>query len=105
LGALLGHITGGADAVTYQPMNVNFGLFPPVEGKARKADRKRAYTKRAEEALAEWLANLPPHGEAMGRGTRRSLVEGHSCSEGTPLHSRGPPPLQMQGRINALRAS
>ncbi|TMJ14579.1 MAG: methylenetetrahydrofolate--tRNA-(uracil(54)-C(5))-methyltransferase (FADH(2)-oxidizing) TrmFO, partial [Alphaproteobacteria bacterium] len=30
LGALLGHITGGADASAYQPMNVNFGLFPPV---------------------------------------------------------------------------
>src|SRR3546814_3224263 len=29
LGALLGHITGGADAASYQPMNGNFGLFPP----------------------------------------------------------------------------
>jgi methylenetetrahydrofolate--tRNA-(uracil-5-)-methyltransferase len=76
LGALLGHITGGADAATYQPMNVNFGLFPPVDGKAKKADRKRAYTKRAEEKLAEWLTDLPPHREAVGRGTRRSLVEG-----------------------------
>ncbi|MEA3065429.1 MAG: methylenetetrahydrofolate--tRNA-(uracil-5-)-methyltransferase [Sphingomonadales bacterium] len=75
LGALLGHITGGAEAASYQPMNVNFGLFPPVEGKARKADRKRAYTKRAEEAMAAWIADLPPHRE-MGRGTGRSLVEG-----------------------------
>jgi methylenetetrahydrofolate--tRNA-(uracil-5-)-methyltransferase len=56
LGALLGHITGGADAATYQPMNVNFGLFPPIEGRARKADRKAAYTRRAREALAEWIA-------------------------------------------------
>jgi methylenetetrahydrofolate--tRNA-(uracil-5-)-methyltransferase len=55
LGALLGHITGGADCEIYQPMNVNFGLFPPVEGKAKKADRKRAYTRRAEERLEEWL--------------------------------------------------
>jgi methylenetetrahydrofolate--tRNA-(uracil-5-)-methyltransferase len=76
LGALLGHITGGADSASYQPMNVNFGLFPPVDGKARKADRKRAYTKRAEEKLAEWMETLPPHREEMGRGTRRSLVEG-----------------------------
>jgi methylenetetrahydrofolate--tRNA-(uracil-5-)-methyltransferase len=76
LGALLGHITGGADAESYQPMNVNFGLFPPVEGKAKKADRKKLYTVRAGEKLAEWLTLLPPHGEAMGRGTRRSLVEG-----------------------------
>jgi methylenetetrahydrofolate--tRNA-(uracil-5-)-methyltransferase len=57
LGALLGHITGGADASTYQPMNVNFGLFPPIEGKTRKADRKRAYTDRARAALARWLAD------------------------------------------------
>jgi methylenetetrahydrofolate--tRNA-(uracil-5-)-methyltransferase len=67
LGALLGHITGGADSATYQPMNVNFGLFPPVDGKARKADRKRAYTKRAEEALAGWISASPC--ERMGRGT------------------------------------
>ena len=32
IGALLGHITGGADAETYQPMNVNFGLMPPLAG-------------------------------------------------------------------------
>ncbi|MFN3946280.1 MAG: methylenetetrahydrofolate--tRNA-(uracil(54)-C(5))-methyltransferase (FADH(2)-oxidizing) TrmFO [Allosphingosinicella sp.] len=56
LGALLGHITGGAEADDYQPMNVNFGLFPPVEGKAKKADRKRLYTSRAREKLQEWQA-------------------------------------------------
>ena len=54
LGALLGHITVGADAATYQPMNVNFGLFPPLTEKVRKADRKRGYTDRARAALAEW---------------------------------------------------
>lgn len=59
LGALLGHITGGAEADSYQPMNVNFGLFPPVEGR-KKADRKRAYTDRARLALAEWLSSPPP---------------------------------------------
>ena len=57
LGALLGHITGGAEAASYQPMNVNFGLFPPIEGK-KKADRKTAYTSRAREALQEWQAAL-----------------------------------------------
>jgi methylenetetrahydrofolate--tRNA-(uracil-5-)-methyltransferase len=76
LGALLGHITGGAEAETYQPMNVNFGLFPPVAGKAKKADRKRLYTLRAEEKLEAWLASVPPHPSGVGRGTRRSLVEG-----------------------------
>ncbi|HEX4738331.1 MAG TPA: methylenetetrahydrofolate--tRNA-(uracil(54)-C(5))-methyltransferase (FADH(2)-oxidizing) TrmFO [Allosphingosinicella sp.] len=59
LGALLGHITGGAEADIYQPMNVNFGLFPPIEGRAKKADRKRLYTKRAEEALKGWLTESP----------------------------------------------
>ena len=63
LGALLAHITGGADASTYQPMNVNFGLFPPLdlEGKSKKADRKRLYTARARDALNEWLPTLRPH--------------------------------------------
>ena len=56
LGALLGHITGGADAATYQPMNVNFGLFPPIAGRTKKADRKLMMTNRAKAALAEWIA-------------------------------------------------
>ena len=56
LGALLNHITGGADATTYQPMNVNFGLFPPITDKMRKADRKLAYTSRARTALESWMA-------------------------------------------------
>jgi methylenetetrahydrofolate--tRNA-(uracil-5-)-methyltransferase len=62
LGALLNHITGGADAETYQPMNVNFGLMPPIPGRTRKADRKRMYTDRARAALKEWLraAELEP---------------------------------------------
>ena len=56
LGALLGHVTGGAEAENYQPMNVNFGLFPPIAGRVRKAERKLRYTARAKEALAEWMA-------------------------------------------------
>ncbi|HMM14763.1 MAG TPA: methylenetetrahydrofolate--tRNA-(uracil(54)-C(5))-methyltransferase (FADH(2)-oxidizing) TrmFO [Parvibaculum sp.] len=72
LGALLAHITGDAVAETFQPMNVNFGLFPPVEigldengkrprGKAKGPARKRAYTSRALRDLAGWLA---PQAEA-----------------------------------------
>lgn len=57
LGALLGHITGGADAATYQPMNVNFGLFPPLAEEVRKKDRKLGYTQRAGAALADWIVN------------------------------------------------
>jgi methylenetetrahydrofolate--tRNA-(uracil-5-)-methyltransferase len=55
LGALLGHITGGADAESFQPMNVNFGLMPPIPGRSKKADRKKMYTDRARNKLAEWL--------------------------------------------------
>jgi methylenetetrahydrofolate--tRNA-(uracil-5-)-methyltransferase len=55
LGALLGHITGGADAASYQPMNVNFGLFPPLAEDVRKKDRKLGYTQRAGTVLAEWM--------------------------------------------------
>jgi methylenetetrahydrofolate--tRNA-(uracil-5-)-methyltransferase len=61
LGALLNHITGGAEAETYQPMNVNFGLMPPITGpKAKKSDRKRMYTDRARAALAGWLKQNSP---------------------------------------------
>jgi methylenetetrahydrofolate--tRNA-(uracil-5-)-methyltransferase len=59
MGALVHHITGGAEAKTFQPMNVNFGLFRPIEGlksgrKGRK-DRYRAYTDRAKAAFQDWL--------------------------------------------------
>jgi methylenetetrahydrofolate--tRNA-(uracil-5-)-methyltransferase len=61
LGALLAHITGGADAETYQPMNINFGLMPPLSGpKTKKADRKKLYTDRARAALAGWLETAEP---------------------------------------------
>ena len=56
LGALLHHITGAAVAATYQPMNVNFGLMPPIEGRTKKADRKKMYTDRARAALEGWMA-------------------------------------------------
>ena len=72
MGALLHHITGGANADTYQPMNINFGLFPPLtkseatreyeskSGKKKRAklkgkDRKKAYTDRAFSDLQNWL--------------------------------------------------
>jgi methylenetetrahydrofolate--tRNA-(uracil-5-)-methyltransferase len=55
LGALLHHITGAAEATTYQPMNVNFGLMPPIPGRTKKADRKKMYTDRARTALAAWM--------------------------------------------------
>ena len=57
-GALLAHITGGADARTFQPMNVNFGLFPPVDargGRRGRRDRYKAYTDRAKADWLDWL--------------------------------------------------
>jgi methylenetetrahydrofolate--tRNA-(uracil-5-)-methyltransferase len=56
LGALLSHITGDAEAATFQPMNVNFGLFPPLNEIGKKV-RKEAYTDRAKADLARWIAD------------------------------------------------
>ncbi len=55
MGALLAHITGDAEAETYQPMNVNFGLFPPLT-EVKKKQRKEAYTERAKADFSEWLS-------------------------------------------------
>ncbi|KLE35489.1 methylenetetrahydrofolate--tRNA-(uracil(54)-C(5))-methyltransferase (FADH(2)-oxidizing) TrmFO [Aurantiacibacter luteus] len=54
MGALLSHITGDAEASDYQPMNVNFGLFPPLHDVKKKA-RKEAYTERAKADFGDWL--------------------------------------------------
>ena len=57
-GALINHITGGADAKSFQPMNVNFGLFPPVDakgGRRNRATRYKAYTDRAKADFTTWL--------------------------------------------------
>jgi methylenetetrahydrofolate--tRNA-(uracil-5-)-methyltransferase len=63
-GALLAHVTGGAEVATFQPMNVNFGLFPPVTAHARggraarKDARARAMSERALRAFDAWLADV-----------------------------------------------
>ncbi len=61
MGALLHHITGGAAAETFQPMNVNFGLFPPFDPEAVKRikgrDRKKLYTDRAKVDFGMWMQN------------------------------------------------
>jgi len=61
-GALLAHVTGGARADSFQPMNVNFGLFPPLAAEVPKAVRKRALAERALRALEDWIATAgrPP---------------------------------------------
>ena len=55
LGALMGHITGDAVGDDYQPMNVNFGLFAPLDGKIHKKARKAAITARARIDFADWI--------------------------------------------------
>jgi methylenetetrahydrofolate--tRNA-(uracil-5-)-methyltransferase len=55
-GALLHHITAGADAETFQPMNINFGLLPPPERRVKKAERKPWLARRALAELDAWLA-------------------------------------------------
>ncbi|RBP89220.1 methylenetetrahydrofolate--tRNA-(uracil-5-)-methyltransferase [Rhodobacter sp. 140A] len=60
MGSLVNHITGGAEAKSFQPMNVNFGLFPPLEeargGRKGRKDRYKGYTDRAKELFTQWLA-------------------------------------------------
>ena len=66
-GALLAHVTGGADDETFQPMNVNFGLIPPLEEgalegikrKERKAARRRLMSQRALSDIAVWFSDTP----------------------------------------------
>jgi len=61
LGALLGHVTGDAEAETYQPMNINFGLFPPAD-----------------------IDDRPPElrGKRMGRGDRKRARKAAVCARG-----------------------
>jgi methylenetetrahydrofolate--tRNA-(uracil-5-)-methyltransferase len=78
-GALLNHITGGhivtidAGPQSYQPMNVNFGLFPPLasvpdknedgkrlRGPSKALAKKRALTRRALDDLGQWIAGVQP---------------------------------------------
>jgi len=59
IGALLRYLSHG-DPERYQPMNVNFGLFPPPAVRARKrADRRRAVIERAREEFAAWRSSFP----------------------------------------------
>jgi methylenetetrahydrofolate--tRNA-(uracil-5-)-methyltransferase len=66
-GALLNHITGGhietidAGARSFQPMNVNFGLFPPLAAGVRRGARKAAICARALADLETWAASALPH--------------------------------------------
>lgn len=60
VGSLINHITGGANAKTFQPMNVNFGLFPVIDGvkggRKGRVERYKAYTDRAKNSWLNWLS-------------------------------------------------
>lgn len=66
MGALVSHITGGAEAKTFQPMNVNFGLFPPLDGvksgRRGRKERYKGYTDRAKVDWQAWLDQSSPRG-------------------------------------------
>ncbi|MDZ7761993.1 MAG: methylenetetrahydrofolate--tRNA-(uracil(54)-C(5))-methyltransferase (FADH(2)-oxidizing) TrmFO [Desulfovermiculus sp.] len=62
LGGLLNHLRKPED--NFQPMNVNFGLLPPLKGRMKKAKRKEAYVHRAQAAFEEWMGGMGQ--EAMG---------------------------------------
>ncbi len=57
LGALVAHITN-ADVKHFQPMNVNYGLFPPLEGKVKKKERRGKLAERALAELDNWIGTL-----------------------------------------------
>lgn len=64
LGAMLKHITVEAESDLFQPMNINFGLFPELDlrdargKKIKGVDRKKAYTVRARENLEKWIKEI-----------------------------------------------
>ena len=61
LGALLRHITGNAETASFQPMNINFGLFPALSpDPGRHAERKPLLARRALADLDAWLRGTEP---------------------------------------------
>jgi len=75
MGALYRHVTGEAHPPDYphQPSNIIFGLFPPLTGRMKKADKRAAYSARAKQDIAAWLphAGVPTTG-APGHEEQRS---------------------------------
>ena len=63
-GSLLGHLSA-ADETNFQPMNINYGLFPPLElkRKMKRADRRLAMAERALAALPQWWETIAANRE------------------------------------------
>jgi methylenetetrahydrofolate--tRNA-(uracil-5-)-methyltransferase len=64
-GALIGHVTNDGRK-TFQPMNVTFGLFPPLPGRIRKKERGAHYARRSLAALASWRRQISGSGAHTG---------------------------------------
>jgi len=64
LGSLLGHLSA-AEEVNFQPMNINYGLFPPLQQKRKmkRADRRLAMAERALAALPQWWKRIATNRE------------------------------------------
>ena len=58
LGALLRHITHGALSQTFQPMNINYGLFDPIEKPLKGRDKKAQFSARALKDIQVWLNEI-----------------------------------------------
>jgi methylenetetrahydrofolate--tRNA-(uracil-5-)-methyltransferase len=74
LGALIGHIRN-AGSKAFQPMNVTFGLFPPLPGRIRKKDRGIQYASRSLEALASWQKRIAGRTETTAITTTTESIE------------------------------
>ncbi|MBJ6764291.1 methylenetetrahydrofolate--tRNA-(uracil(54)-C(5))-methyltransferase (FADH(2)-oxidizing) TrmFO [Myxococcaceae bacterium JPH2] len=75
LGSLYRHVTGEAHPPDHphQPTNVIFGIFPPLAGRVKKADKRAAYSARAKEDLTAWLPSAGiPSAESTGHDEQRS---------------------------------
>ena len=66
-GSMLNHLTDDTDIENYQPMNINFGIFPTIQGevtangkfkKIKGMDRKKAYTERALAEVRPWIESI-----------------------------------------------
>ncbi|MCW9049822.1 MAG: methylenetetrahydrofolate--tRNA-(uracil(54)-C(5))-methyltransferase (FADH(2)-oxidizing) TrmFO [Deltaproteobacteria bacterium] len=66
LGSLLHHLST-SEAEGFQPMNINYGLFPPLEGrKMKRADRRLAMAQRALDALPQWWLPIQEKRQCLG---------------------------------------
>ena len=93
IGALLGHITGGAAANSFQPMNVNFGLFPPLDAAVHKSVRKPPRAGRG--PAGAWLAPAAPNAVATRAATPAADERGFSSAAACRA-SPGPQPLTVR---------